>query len=114
MTNFNDLNCHDHAQLGSLHPGLRVRVGEAALNSAYQWSWPQALPVTQESMARWPACQAARMRLRCASVPGRLRLAAWRLFRTQLGSIWKVGICYITYILSYVPPLLRNKAMQRI
>ena len=30
------------------------------------------------------------------------------------GLIWKVGICYITYISSYVPPLLRNKTMQHI
>ena len=28
--------------------------------------------------------------------------------------IWKVGIWYITYILCYVPPLLRNKTMQHI
>ena len=28
--------------------------------------------------------------------------------------IWKVGICYITYILCYVPPLLRNKTMQHL
>ena len=29
-------------------------------------------------------------------------------------SIWKVGICYITYILCHVPPLLHNKTMQSI
>ena len=28
--------------------------------------------------------------------------------------IWKVGICYITYISCYVPPLLRNKTIQHI
>ena len=27
--------------------------------------------------------------------------------------IWKVGICYTTYILCYVPPLLRKKTMQQ-
>ena len=32
----------------------------------------------------------------------------WVLF------IWKVGICYITHILCYVPPLLCNKTMQHI
>ena len=28
--------------------------------------------------------------------------------------IWKVGICYVTYILCYIPPLLCDKTMQHI
>ena len=28
--------------------------------------------------------------------------------------IWKIGICYIPYILCHVPPLLRNRKMQSI
>ena len=72
------------------------------VKNAYVLLWTKYVQITDQNIYNIYWCKRSSQTGQLYSVFG------------QYLYIWKVGICYITYILCYVPPLLHNKTMQHI